>query len=257
MADTKLIGSIKVIGLGPGNLDEITPRARRAIEQADVVVGYSRYIELIRSLLDGKKIISTGMMHEADRCRAALDCALDGSRVVVVSSGDAGIYGMAGLVLEMSLEVEPNRRPTVEVVAGVSAVQAAAAVLGAPLTHDFAVISLSDLLTDWELIKRRIECAATGDFVIAFYNPKSHKRVTQIEEARDILLKFRAESTPVGIVRNAGRPDQSSTISTLENFTRETIDMFTLVIVGNSQTFVKDGFMITPRLNSRAQHTPR
>ena len=244
------MGNITVVGLGPGSLDEISPRARRAIDNAEVVVGYNTYIKLIDSLIEGKKNIGTGMMHEIDRCRAAVDAAIGGSNVVVVSSGDAGIYGMAGLVLEMTLELPRETRPSVEVIAGISAVNAAAAVLGAPLTHDFAVISLSDLLTDWELIKRRIECAAAGDFVIAFYNPKSHRRVTQIEEAREIILKFRAETTPVGIVRSVSREAQSKTISTLENFTREPIDMFTLVIVGNSQTFVKDGFMITPRLNT-------
>ncbi len=244
----KLGGDIKVIGLGPGSLDDLSPRARRALENCDVVVGYSTYIKLIENLIEGKKIISTGMMHEAERCRAALDCALDDHTVAVVSSGDAGIYGMAGLMLEMILELPIDRRPTVEVIAGISAVQASAAILGAPLTHDFAVISLSDLLTDWSVIERRIECAAAGDFVIAFYNPKSHKRVTQIERAREIILKFRAEDTPVGIVRNVSRDNQSKTISTLENFTREPIDMFTLVIVGSSKTFVKDGFMITPRL---------
>lgn len=244
------MGEIKIIGLGPGSLDDLSPRARRAIEQSDVVVGYSTYVKLIDALIDGKKIISTGMMHEADRCRAALEHALDGYNVAVISSGDAGIYGMAGLMLEMILELPIERRPSVDVVAGISAVNAAAAVLGAPLTHDFAVISLSDLLTDWSVIERRIECAAAGDFVIAFYNPKSHKRVTQIERAREIILRFRAESTPVGIVRNVSRDNQSKTISTLENFTREPIDMFTLVIVGSSKTFVKDGFMITPRLNT-------
>lgn len=242
------MGEIKIVGLGPGNLDEMSPRARRAIESAEVVVGYNTYIGLIESLIGGKKIIGTGMMRETDRCRAALEEAVEGRKVIVVSSGDAGIYGMAGLVLELALELPIESRPSVEVIAGISAVQAAAAILGAPLTHDFAVISLSDLLTDWELIKRRIECAAAGDFVIALYNPKSRRRVHQIEEAREIILKHRAETTPVGIVRNAGREGQSKTISTLESFTREPIDMFTLVIVGNSQTFVKDGRMITPRL---------
>lgn len=244
------MGEIKIIGIGPGNLDDLSPRARRALDRSDVVVGYSTYIKLIDGLIEGKKIISTGMMHEADRCRAALDSALDGYKVAVVSSGDAGIYGMAGLMLEMILDLPIERRPTVDVVAGISAVNAAAAVLGAPLTHDFAVISLSDLLTDWSVIERRIECAAAGDFVIAFYNPKSHKRVTQIERAREIILRFRAESTPVGIVRSVSREDQSKVITTLGNFTREPIDMFTLVIVGSSKTFVKDGFMITPRLNT-------
>ncbi len=247
------MGEIKIVGIGPGSLEDLSPRARAAIEKAEVVVGYNTYIKLIKSLIEGKKIIGTGMMHEVERCRAAVDEAVLGNRVVVVSSGDAGVYGMAGLVLETVLDLPKETRPSVEVIAGISAVNAAASVLGAPLTHDFAVISLSDLLTDWELIKRRIECAAAGDFVIAFYNPKSHKRVHQIEEAREIIKKFRAASTPVGIVRNISRENQSKTLSTLEDFTREQIDMFTLVIIGSSSTFVKDGFMITPRLKKNTE----
>lgn len=241
------MGKIFVVGLGPGSLDEMTPRARRAIEQSEVVAGYNTYIKLIEKILGGKKIIGRAMMQEVERARLAIDETLSGRDVTVVSSGDAGVYGMAGLVLEMILDLPDDRRPQFEIIAGVSAVNAAAAILGAPLMHDFAIISLSDLMTPWELIKRRVTCAAEGDFVIALYNPKSKRRVTQLEDVQKILLRFREKNTPVGIVTNAGRTGQTKIISTLENFTREDINMFSLVIIGNSQTFVKADFMITPR----------
>ncbi|MPN01336.1 putative cobalt-factor III C(17)-methyltransferase [bioreactor metagenome] len=170
-----------------------------------------------------------------------------GKKVAVVSSGDPGIYGMAGLILELVQQYPEDQRPEVVVIPGISAVGAAAAVLGAPLMHDFAVISLSDLLTPWELIKKRVEMAAAGDFVIALYNPKSHRRVCQIEEVREIVSKHREVSTPVGIVNSASRHGASMAIATLENFTQQHIDMFSLVIIGNSQTYVRDGRMITPR----------
>lgn len=236
---------IAVVGLGPGNIAEMTPKARRAIESAEVIVGYNTYLKLIAEIIAGKKIIGTGMMQEVERCRLAVAEAVAGRSVAVVSSGDAGVYGMAGLVLDMVLELaEPVE---VEIVAGVTAVNAAAAILGAPLMHDFAVISLSDLMTPWELIKRRVRMAAAGDFVIALYNPKSRRRVENIVEVREILLEYREKTTPVGIVTNAGRLDERKVISTLENFTAEEINMFSLVLIGNSQTYVKAGYMITPR----------
>lgn len=239
------MGKIAVVGLGPGNIGEMTPKARRAVESAEVIVGYNTYLKLIAEIIAGKKIIGTGMMQEIERCRLAVEEAVAGRSVAVVSSGDAGVYGMAGLVLDMVLELaEPVE---VEIVAGVSAVNAAAAILGAPLMHDFAVISLSDLLTPWELIKRRVRMAAAGDFVIALYNPKSRRRVENIVEVREILLEYREKTTPVGIVTNAGRLDERKVISTLDSFTAEEINMFSLVLVGNSQTYVKAGFMITPR----------
>ncbi len=241
------MGKITVVGIGPGSLDDMTPRARKSIETADTIAGYNTYIKLIEPLLADKKVIGTGMMHEVDRCRMALDEALAGNDTAIVSSGDAGVYGMAGLVLELLLQMPKENQPKLEIIPGVSAVNAAAAVLGAPLMHDFAVISLSDLLTPWELIKKRAAFAAQGDFVIALYNPKSHKRVEHIEEIRDILLKYKSAETPVGIVRGATRENESVVISDLENFTREEIDMFSLVIIGNSNTYVKDNFMITPR----------
>lgn len=222
-------------------------RARESIAGAQVIAGYNTYLKLIEELLPGKEIIGTGMMQEIDRCRAAVEQALSGKNVAVVSSGDPGIYGMAGLVLELAQKHPEAIRPQVTIVPGISAAGAAAAALGAPLMHDFAVISLSDLLTPWELIAKRVEMAATGDFVIALYNPRSHRRTGQIEEVRKIILKHRPGLTPVGIVNQATRSEESMVISDLERFTREHIDMFSLVIIGNSHTYVEAGRMITPR----------
>ena len=233
------------MGLGPGNVDEMTPRARAAIESAEVIAGYITYIKLIPDLVGGKEIIGTAMMQEVERCKQAIDAAVAGKKVAVISSGDAGVYGMAGLVIDMILDLPV--KIDFEVIGGISAVNAAAAILGAPLMHDFAVISLSDLLTSWELIKKRVRNAADGDFVIALYNPKSKRRVENIVEVQKILLEYREKNTPVGIVTNAGRANEQKIITTLENFTAEEINMFSLVIIGNSQTYIKSGFMITPR----------
>ena len=242
------MGKITVIGIGPGSLEDMTPRARKAIESAEVVVGYKTYIKLVESIIGGKEIIDNGMMQEVERCQLAVKSAAEGKETVVISSGDSGIYGMPGLVLELVLQLAENERPEWGgVVAGISAVQASAAILGAPLMHDFAVISLSDLMTPWELIKKRAEAAASADFVIALYNPKSHKRVNHIEEIREIVMKYRSPETPVGIVSSASRDAEEKVISNLENFTKEDIHMFSLVIIGNSNTYVKDGYMITPR----------
>ena len=242
------MAKITVIGIGPGSLMDMTPRARKAIEDAQVVAGYHTYIKLVESLLDGKEVIGTGMMQEIDRCRMAVDKAAAGQETVVVSSGDAGVYGMAGLVLELILQRPEGERPEFGgTIAGISAVNAAASVLGAPLMHDFAVISRSNLLTPWELIKKRVDMAGQGDFVIALYNPKSKKRVQNIKEVREILLKYRDPKTPVGIVTAATRPDEKKVLSTLDDFTKEDINMFSLVVIGNSQTYIKEGYMITPR----------
>lgn len=240
-------GKLFVVGLGPGSLIDMSPRARESIVSADVVVGYDTYITLVQELLTNQEVIGTGMMQEIDRCQKAVDLARTGKKVAVISSGDPGIYGMAGLVLELSMKISSEERPQVEIIPGISAVGAAASILGAPLMHDFVVISLSDLLTPWEVIRKRAEMAAAGDFVIAIYNPKSTRRVTQIEEVRDITLKYRKKSTPVGIVHHATRENQSMVLSDLENFTQQHIDMFSLVIIGNSQTYIKEGQMITPR----------
>lgn len=236
-----------MVGIGPGSYEDLTPRALAAIKNADVIVGYKKYVELVSDLIDGKQVVDTGMKQEVDRAQAALDLAMQGNSVVVISSGDPGIYGMAGLMLELAGKLEAAVRPAVSVIAGISAVGASAAILGAPLMHDFAVISLSDLLTPWEVIERRVEAAAQADFVIALYNPKSTKRVDQIERVRNLCLKHRKGATPVGIVHHATRSQESKELSDLENFTQKHIDMFSLVIIGNSQTYIQDGVMITPR----------
>lgn len=239
------MSKIYVVGIGPGGMEDMTPRARKAIEESDLVVGYSTYIELIRDNFPGKQFISSGMTREVERCRLVLEKAREGHTVALISSGDSGIYGMAGIMLEVA--GRPASGVPVEVVPGITAASAAAAILGAPIMHDFAVISLSDLLTPWDLILKRIECAAQGDFVICIYNPKSKNRNDYIDIARDIILKYRDAGTPVGIVRNAGRQDESHTVTTLGNMLDCEIDMFTVVIVGNSKTYVHNGRIITPR----------
>ena len=240
-------GKIFIVGIGPGNVDEMTPKARKLIDSADVIVGYKTYIKLIEKIIGDKKVLASGMRQEIQRAQLAVDEAQKNLNVAVISSGDAGIYGMAGLLIEMVMNLPENLQPKIEIAAGVSALNSAAAILGAPLMHDFAVISLSDLMTPFELIKKRVKLAAEGDFVIALFNPKSKSRVTHINEVQKILLEYRAGSTPVGIVTNAGRVDERKIISTLENFVDEQIDMFTLVLIGNSKTFVKGDYMITPR----------
>lgn len=242
------MGKISVVGIGPGSLDDMTYRARRVIEDASVVVGYKRYVDLIAEIVEGKKVLDTGMTQEIDRCRAALKEALGGENVVVISSGDAGIYGMAGLVLELLVKMDPSEQPEFGgVIPGVSAMSAAAALLGAPIMHDFVVISLSDLLTPWEIIQDRAELAAKGDFVAALYNPRSNKRVGQIKAVQDIFLHHRSPETPVGIVTGASRENEAVLISTLGTFTKEDINMFSLVIIGNSKTHTVGDWMITPR----------
>ena len=237
-----------MVGIGPGDLEHLSFKAHRTIREAEVIVGYNTYITLIQELISPAQIVfSTGMMQEVDRCETAVQQAAKGKRVVVISSGDAGIYGMAGIVFELIEKLGVYDKVTYEVIPGISAVNAAAATLGAPLMHDFAVISLSDLLTPWQKIRERVEHAAQADFVIALYNPKSQKRVQQIEEVRDILLKYKPTATPVGIVRNAARADESMIITNLADFTQQSIDMFSLVLIGNSQTYVLHGRMVTPR----------
>lgn len=241
------MGKITAVGLGPGGPEDMTPRALKAIQEAEVIAGYTPYIKLIEPLVGDREIIGTGMMQEVDRCRLAVESAAAGKNTIIVSSGDSGVYGMAGLILELLEQYDATHRPEAEIIAGLSAVNAAAAILGAPLMHDFAVISLSDRLTPWELIKKRAAYAAQGDFVIALYNPKSKSRVKNIDEIHNILLQYKDPETPVGIVKNASRPEQRKILSNLRDFTQEDIDMFSLVIIGNSKTYIKDGWMITPR----------
>jgi precorrin-3B C17-methyltransferase len=230
-----------VVGLGPGNREHLTPRAIEAIAQAQVVIGYRSYIPFIEDLLDGKEVISLGMHRELERARAACRIAREGKTVAVVSSGDPGVYGMAGLVLELAKDVD------VEIVPGVTAATAAASILGAPLTHDFAVISLSDLLTPWDKIDKRLKAAAEGDFVIVLFNPRSKGRQEQIQLARQVIMNYREPQTPVGIVRNAKRAEEKAIITDLGQMLKEDIDMRTTIIIGNSQTVIINGRMVTPR----------
>ena len=241
-----------IIGTGPGALTHLTTAAQQALAESTVIIGFSSYIELIRPLLTGKEIVSTGMMQEVERCREAIRRAQAGESVALVSGGDAGIYGMAGLVLELlenDLAADNSiPPPDVLVIPGISAIQAAASVLGAPLMHDFAVISLSDLLTPWELIKTRLEAAARADFVVVIFNPRSKTRITQIQEAQRILLTARPPQTPAGIVRNACREGEDVIVTTLGDLLTHEIDMSSIVFIGNSSSFVdRQGRMVTPR----------
>ncbi len=237
-----------MVGIGPGASEDLSSRALEALRQAEVIVGYRPYIRLLEGVLSPEQeVIGSGMRQELERARLAVDLACSGRRVAVVSSGDAGVYGMAGPVLELLVKSGGRDRVEFQVVPGITAASAAAALLGAPLMHDFAVISLSDLLTPWEVILQRIEAAAKGDFVIVFYNPRSKKRVNQIREAREVILKYRRPDTPVGIVTSVGRPGQMLVISDLNGFLSQEINMHSLVVVGNSRSYVRDGFLITPR----------
>jgi precorrin-3B C17-methyltransferase len=245
-----------VVSLGPGFPEYIIPRAKDALAEAQVVVGYQTYIDLVRPLLTDQEVVATGMKAEVKRCQMALDRARAGQRVALVSSGDAGIYGMAGLVLEMcaaqGLKVGPPEGESevafhLEVIPGVPALAACAALLGAPLMHDFVAISLSDLLTPWQTIEKRLEFAAQGDFVIVIYNPKSKKRDWQLGVVRELLLGHKHPLTPVGIVSRAMREGQTTTVTTLQDLTKTSVDMQTIVIIGNSQTQVYGQYMITPR----------
>ncbi|MEG6522024.1 precorrin-3B C(17)-methyltransferase [Desulfotomaculum sp. 1211_IL3151] len=231
-----------VVGLGPGNRETFTAEALAAIEAAQVVVGYHTYLELIPDLIGHKERVTTPMRGEVARAQQAVELAAGGKVVAVVSSGDPGIYGMAGLILEVA-----EGRVPVKIIPGITAVSAAAASLGAPLMNDFAVISLSDLLTPTEIMFKRVESAAAGDFIIALYNPRSHGRPDNIKIAQERMLKHKSPHTPVGIVRLARRGDEQKTLTTLQEMLEHDIDMLTTVIIGNSQTRIIDGQMVTPR----------
>lgn len=239
------MAGIYVVGIGPGGMGEMTPRAREALLSSDYIIGYTAYIDLVRDFFEDKQFIGTGMTGEVERCRLALDKALEGCDVALISGGDSGIYGMAGLMLEIAGREESGVR--IEVVPGITAASAAAAVLGAPLMHDFAVISLSDRLTPWEVIRKRLRSAAEADFVICIYNPESRSRTGYIAAAGEELLKYRPRSTPAGIVWNAGRSGERFEITELDRLQDFDIDMSSTVIVGNSGTYVYNGRMITPR----------
>ncbi|MDE6193454.1 MAG: precorrin-3B C(17)-methyltransferase [Muribaculaceae bacterium] len=237
---------ISVIGLGPGGLDDMTSRAKEALRNSRVIVGYKNYIPFIEPLIGGKvEIVYNGMRQERDRILKAFEIAESGKDVSVISSGDAGIYGMAPLVYEMLRERGDDIE--VEVIPGISAFQKAASLLGAPVGHDFCVISLSDLMTPWMLIEKRIKAAAEADFVTAVYNPKSHGRYWELYRLKELFLECRHPDTPVGFVRQAGREGEKATLTTLIDFDPEDVDMFTVVIIGNSQSYRFDANMVTPR----------
>lgn len=236
---------LTVIGLGPGAGLDLTLRAREAIESSDLIVGYTAYIALIRDAFPHKEMVSTGMKKEVDRCRLAVEAAVSGKTTAVVCSGDSGIYGMAGLIYEVAQDYPPI---DIEVVPGITAACGGAAVLGAPLTHDFAVISLSDLLTSWEKIERRLRAAAEADFVICLYNPRSRSRADMLRRACDILLVAKGGDTPCGYVKNIGREGQTSVVLSLSQLRDcEDVDMFTTVFIGNEQTKLLNGKLVTPR----------
>lgn len=240
------MSKITVIGIGPGNRDSITAEAVSAISESDVIVSYKYYLEFIDNLLRSEqRVIATGMKQEVSRAEAAFVEAEKGAEVAVISSGDSGIYGMAPLIFEMKRQ--RNSNVEIAVVPGISAFQKAASLLGAPMGHDFCVVSLSDLMTPWNLIEKRIRAAAEADFITAIYNPRSTGRYWQLNRLQEIFLESRKGSTPVGFVRQAGRDEQTVKITTLSEFNPDEIDMFTIVIIGNSQTYVADGKMITPR----------
>lgn len=232
---------IYVVGIGPGLEDKMTYEARFAIERADVIVGYKTYIDLIQDIIKDKTVVSNGMKQEIERVQEAIEISKTGKTVAVISSGDAGVYGMAGLVLELADGEE------VEIISGVTASSAAAAILGAPLMHDYCHISLSDLLTPIDLIYKRVELASDGDFVICLYNPRSKGRPENLKNAVELMKKYKAPSTPVGIVKNAGRNNQEKYICTLDTIDYELVDMLSIVIIGNSSTYIKDGKIITKR----------
>ena len=238
------MNKVYVVGIGPGGEDGITPQARAAMDQADVLCGYTVYLELVRELYPDKEIYTTPMRQELERCRWALETARLGRTVALLCSGDPGVYGMASPLLELVLgfpEVDA------EIVPGVTAALSGAALLGAPLGHDFCVVSLSDLLTPWEAIEKRLECAAQGDFAICLYNPTSKKRADHLKWACDILLRYKSPETVCGWVRNIGRAGQERKILTLAQLREERLDMFTTVFIGNSATGAINGWMVTPR----------
>ncbi|AWK42697.1 precorrin-3B C(17)-methyltransferase [Photorhabdus laumondii subsp. laumondii] len=236
---------LTVIGIGPGNESMMTQDAIAAIQEAEIIVGYKTYTHLVKHLTMDKEVIKTGMCKEIERCQKAIDLALSGRKVALISSGDAGIYGMAGLVLELVCQQQCDLE--VKLVAGITASIAAASLLGAPLMHDFCHISLSDLLTPWPMIEKRIIAAAQADFVICFYNPRSRGREGHLAKAFDLMRPWKAAQTPVGVVKAAGRKKQDKWITTFGEMDFSPVDMTSLVIVGNQTTYCRDGLMITPR----------
>ena len=242
-------GVLYIVGIGPGAEAHITPAALRAIQEAELVVGYTTYIKLVKHLIDGKEIVRTGMTEEIARARAAVERAQAGAKVALISSGDAGVYGMAGLVFQVLKDIGWKRGepPELRLIPGITALNSCASLVGAPLVHDFCAISLSDLLTPWPVIVRRIEAAASADFVIGLYNPASGRRTRQIVEAQSIVRRHRAGDTPVALVKSAYRKLQHAVLTDVDHFLDYEIGMLTTVLVGSSNTYAFEGYMVTPR----------
>lgn len=244
-------GKLYVVGLGPGHHDHMTFRAKQAIEESEVIIGYDTYVSLVEDIISGKEVYRYPMTQEVDRANQAIELAQSGKVVSLVSSGDPGIYGMIGLIYEILAEKDWNKQVGiyVECIPGVSSLNSCAALIGSPLMTDFAVVSMSDLLVPWDIITKRVEAAALGDYVTVIYNPSSKKRIHQLKDTRDIFLKFRKPSTPVAIVKGAYRDSQSIVITTLDKMLDfpDMLGMITTVIVGNSSTFNFKGMMINPR----------
>lgn len=237
------MNKLYVVGIGPGAADQMTVKALRALESCDVIAGYGVYVDLVKPLLPDKEYLVTPMRKEVDRCRMAIECALAGKTTAMISSGDAGVYGMAGLIYELA----EGKDVEIEVISGVTAALSGGAVLGAPLTHDFAVISLSDALTPWKKIEARLEHAAQADLSIAIYNPSSHRRPDFLKRACEIVLRHVSSETVCGIVRNIGREGEEYKVMTLNELKDTQVNMFTTVFIGNQMTKIIDGKMITPR----------
>jgi len=270
------LSKIYAVGIGPGDYEQMTLKAIQTLEKCDVIIGYTVYVDLVKEHFPDKEFLTTPMKQEIVRCKMAFEEARMGKQVAMICSGDAGVYGMAGLLYELKhklyahepriygdieaetkaetdieakiiTEAETKAEIDIEIVCGVSAVISGAGLLGAPLMHDFCVVSLSDLLTPWEQIETRLKHAAQGDFSICLYNPSSHKRQDYLEKACRILLEFKAETTVCGIAKNIGRKDESYEILTLERLMTTQVDMFTTVFIGNSQTQLMENKMVTPR----------
>jgi precorrin-3B C17-methyltransferase len=245
-------GKLYVVGVGPGNHDHMTYRAKQVIEESEVIIGYDTYVSLVEDLIADKEVYRYAMTQEVDRANQAIDFAEKGRIVSVVSSGDPGIYGMVGLIYEILAQKGWNRQDNsiyVECVPGVSSLNSCAALVGSPLMTDFAVVSMSDLLVPWDIIVKRVEAAAMGDYVTVIYNPASKKRVHQLRDTREIFLKYRKPDTPIAIVKGAYRESQELVVTTLEKMLehQDMLGMITTVIVGNSSTFNYEGMMINPR----------
>jgi len=239
------------VGVGPGHHDHMTYRAKQAIEESDTIVGYETYVNLVQEIIDGKDVYRYAMTQEVERAQQCIELAKEGKTVSLVSSGDPGIYGMAGLIYETLAEQDwdPKDGLPVEIIPGVSALNSCSSIIGSPLMTDFAVLSMSDLLVPWKIIVKRVEAAAQGDFVIVIYNPSSKKRIHQIQDTRKILLKYRKPSTPVAIVKGAFRDSQSIVMTDLENMEKysDKLGMISTVIIGNSSTYNYKDLMINPR----------